>query len=431
MATLERRADRPRPFRVRWSEGSGSNRRYFSRSFARETDARRFKASVEAREHRGPTDRRTVEEAARDWVASRWDDWSANRRQSVDGELRRHILPIIGDVPVVRLSRCHVENVRNARRWGHRSRIRLRPLNAEPADYALSERRAFPAVGPASERKTLSILGSFTKWLVENQQSLERNPSLGVEKREITNATKFGESAKVTEADLPSPQVVRRICDQIERAGYGDLRLVVEAVAFLGLRPQEALALEVSDVVLHPTVSDQPPLSITKALEEAPRRYTRSGTRRNLKGTKNYEIRDVPLSEAYVKAFDQQARAARDRAPGVPPDKVALFARPDGTPITADWFRKQVLNPARRAVGAQGDPRTTLRAMRHLGVTVWLRAFGGDAAQASRFTGHKPDVLLNVYSGIIDKFDSTAAKAHEQAMRAIGAAWSTGIVSKS
>lgn len=119
----------------------------------------------------------------------------------------------------------------------------------------------------------------------------------------------------------------------------------------------------------------------------------------------------VPLLEKHLENARKRPKTA---------DRQALLVRPDGKPVTAEWYRKVVLNPARIRAEVENDPRTTLRGLRHLGVTVWLRALDGDAAAASRITGHKPDVLLNVYSGIIDKFGAQSAQAHGLALAAMG-----------
>ena len=108
MASIDRRPDGK--WRARWREYPGGPQR--SKHFDRKVDAQRFLTEVEHRLLTGSytppaAGQITVADYAAEWTARR--HWRASTADRVARELRRWILPTLGQRPLVSLRRSHVE----------------------------------------------------------------------------------------------------------------------------------------------------------------------------------------------------------------------------------------------------------------------------------------------------------------------------------
>jgi integrase len=108
MASIDRRPNGQ--WRARWREFPGGPQR--TKQFARKVDATRFLTDVEHRLLAGSytppsAGQITVADYATEWTARR--HWRASTADRVERELRRWILPTLGQRPLVSLRRAHVE----------------------------------------------------------------------------------------------------------------------------------------------------------------------------------------------------------------------------------------------------------------------------------------------------------------------------------
>ena len=393
MASIEKRTTKKNGtvYTVRYRVGDGQHRETFATM--REARTRKNEVELAAEAIHGNLATLTVEEYANEWLERNWGRLSANTRASYCGELDRHIIPLIGDVQLSRLSRRHVENVVLARRNGHERLI----------DDGSA--RHYGPVGAASERKTFRVLSTVVSGAIADG-ALLADPRLGVEVRKISNATIFKESRVITEADLPSPDEVDAIAGQVECTGPG-YGLLVQTIGLLALRWQEAIALTRTDVVLKPAlIGRKPYLRVHSSVEDVPGDYTDSGERLNRKETKTGMHREIPLSAEWVEALTVHLEQFVDDA-----SDSLLFPDPvTGGFMRNDEFRTRVYNPARQRAGV--EERHTIRNLRHLGVTLWLLSCNGDSVRAAKITGHSSYVLLKTYGGIWEGMIDDAADGH-------------------
>jgi integrase len=98
-------------YRVRFQDQAGRER---SKTFARMVDAKAFRITVEADVARGTyldpaAGRMTLREYAGEWLARQTFDEST--RQATELRLRLHLLPYLGDHPLVAIRPSHVQGV--------------------------------------------------------------------------------------------------------------------------------------------------------------------------------------------------------------------------------------------------------------------------------------------------------------------------------
>lgn len=108
MASIDKRPDGR--YRARWREYPGGPQR--AEHFARKKDAEVFLVNIQ---HRLLAGTYTPPEAGRITVAAYAEEWRGRRRwrasteERVDGELRLHIIPLLGKRPLASLRRSHIE----------------------------------------------------------------------------------------------------------------------------------------------------------------------------------------------------------------------------------------------------------------------------------------------------------------------------------
>ena len=194
---------------------------------------------------------------------------------------------------------------------------------------------------------------------------------------------------------------------------YGDVIEVVDHVAGLktdgaryaglfacvgiaGMRPSEAIGLQVADLELH---NDGWGLAVLRGASTSPgTRFTSTGTvveHKELKQRPPDATRDVPLASVLV----ERLRWHMERWP---PVNGRVFTNAAGrTPTSTNygpvWVRARTkLWPQEHRLG-----KTTAYDLRHSAATMMLRA-GVPPAEVSRRLGHSVDILMRVYAGVFD-----------------------------
>jgi integrase len=171
---------------------------------------------------------------------------------------------------------------------------------------------------------------------------------------------------------------------------------------YSALRPSEASALKVGDVVLPP--EDGPAdawgeLRLNASNPEVTGRWNDGGRRveRHLKHRADGAVRPVPTPPELVSIL-----RAHLIAPGPAPDG-RLFYGPYGGTITVETYNG-IWSRARRAVFTDAQFRSPLAArpydLRHTAVSGWLAA-GVDSAVVATWAGHSVAVLHRVYAHVV------------------------------
>jgi integrase len=267
-----------------------------------------------------------------------------------------------------------------------------RQLGAEKLGHLVAEpelienhltKLADAGLGPSSRRKVLMIAsGVFSHQLRLNK--VARNPIQGMPKP----------SAKRARTPRPfSPILIERIRAHIlgRQPTTQALRdaCLVTLLSYVGLRPQEAIALTFADV--HDQTVD-----ITKAIRKA-------GQGCEIGPTKTGEARYPPL-----------AAAARDdvtelhAALGKPPSGASVFALISGAPWTISAYgawASRSWRPALKAL-AESDPElpwlTSARPYDCRGSFVSLQLRGGvPPLEVAHNSGHSSQVMFKHYAGVI------------------------------
>jgi hypothetical protein len=96
-------------YRVRWVDPGGHER---SRSFARKTDADKFRSTTEADLERGhymdpASGKITLRRHAEGWLAAQ--TFGASTRESTEQRLRLHVCPVLGDVALSQLTPSRIQ----------------------------------------------------------------------------------------------------------------------------------------------------------------------------------------------------------------------------------------------------------------------------------------------------------------------------------
>lgn len=289
MAHIEKRPDRPKPWRVRYRDPTGRER---SRSFARKVDADRFMATIQADLVRGEwTDPRLSKTTVAEW-SWRWLRTKAHLKPKTlagyRSNLHAHVLPAFGDYQLRHIDRLAVEE------W-------LADLQAV-------------GLGPSGVRQARQVLGAML--------------TLAVDAGYLTTNPVDGTSIP----RQPEPDMLFLDADQVDvladtiQQPYGTL---VYVLAYGGLRWGEAAALRRKRYDL-----DHSHIHIAESLADV-------GGRLHFGPTKNHRSRIVPIPRFLTDLLGDHL----DRH--VPDDPEALvFTTPNGTPLRNSNFRRQIWYPA-------------------------------------------------------------------------------------
>jgi integrase len=328
VAHIEKRPDRPKPWRIRYRDPTGRER---SRSFARKADAERFMATVQADLIRGDwTDPRLSRTTLGEW-SQRWLRTKAHLKPKTlagyRSNLRAHVLPTFGDYQLRHIDRMAVEE------W--------------IADLQAS------GLGPSGVRQARQVLGAMLT-LAVGAGYLTTNPVDG------TAAPR-----------IPEPEMLFLDADQVDsladtiRQPYGTL---VYVLAYGGLRWGEAAALRRRRCDL-----DRARIHVAESLADV-------GGRLHFGPTKTHRRRIVPipgfLRDLLVEHLDSH----------VPDEPSALvFTTPNGTPLRNSNFRRQIWYPAIDKAGLPEGLR--IHDLRHTCASL-LAAAGATPKAVQAHLGH-------------------------------------------
>lgn len=339
MATVVRRAG-ARPWQVRYYDHAGQRR---SRQFTRKADATAFAAEVgrskeTGRLHLLDADRKTLSEIGAAHIAAIRHDLAPatlrNYRHFWNGRVLTH--PIAA-TPLRAITPSVLEGFRD-------------DLRAD-------------GIGGSSIHQVLVLVGAVLNRAVRDG-FIPANPAAAVRK---PSGSRRG-SVRVI-----APDGVERIRARLG----GQDALLVSVLAYAGVRPGEARALE------WPDVSDR-----TLRVERA------TNPDGSLKATKTNHHRTVRL----VDALARDLAAARGDATGL------IFPRRDGERWReTDWrnWRRRKFTPAAAAAEVPiGRPYD----LRHSIASLWLRE-GIDVVQVARWLGHSPAMTLSTYAHVIEDID--------------------------
>ncbi len=328
VAHIEKRPDRPKPWRVRYRDPTGRER---SKSFTRKVDAERFMATVQADLIRGEwTDPRLSKTSLAEW-SQRWLRTKAHLKpKTVTGyrsNLHAHVLPAFGDHQLRHIDRMAIEE------W-------LTDLQAS-------------GLGPSGIRQARQVLYAMLTLAVDAGY-LTSNPVEG------TKAPR-----------QPEPDMLFLDADQVDvladtiQQPYGTL---VYVLAYGGLRWGEAAALRRKRCDL-----DHTRIHIAESLAEV-------GGRLHFGPTKNHRRRIVPIPGFLT---DLLADHLDCHVPDDP--DVLVFTTPAGTPLRNSNFRRQVWYPAIEA--AKLPERLRIHDPRHTCASL-LAAAGATPKAVQLHLGH-------------------------------------------
>lgn len=347
-------------WRVRWREG-GRNR---ARTFDRKTDAARFETEVRRRQQTGDLPRveggrETLSAFAETW----WKTYAipnlAPKTRRIYAELwDRYVLPRLGDIPLRELTPEMVASFR--------------------ADLTAA------GVGDPTVRKTLAFLQGVLQRAVEWRR-IDANPAKAVRKPP---------QRKTRVVDLPSAAAVEEMRASLRAQKRLRDATLISLLAYAGLRPGEALALEWRHVRERTILVEQ-----AVALGE-------------VKETKTGQTRTVRLLPPLASDLNEWRLASRRPGP-----KLLVFPGPEGTAWTDTSYRnwrRRIFAPAAKAAGLDASRPYFLR---HLFCSLLL-AEGASVVEVARQAGHSPAMTLSTYGHVIEELEGAERRSAEAVVRA-------------
>src|SRR3954471_8664905 len=355
MASIKRRDDGS--WRARYRDAAGEEH---ARHFGRKVDAQRWLDEVASTVVTGTyTDPALSRVTVGEW-GRRWLDGHAALKPSTRGRYES-------------LMRCHIEP-----RWGTTS---IRAVNVADVESWLAEMTA-KGLAASSVRQAYRVLSLILEHAVRAGR-LPRNPAGG---------------ASLPKAQPKDKRFLSHAEVQALADAAGDYRLVVEMLAFTGLRFGELAALRVGRVDL-----------LRRRLEIAESVTEVNGA--TVFGTpKTHHRRSVPIPRSLI---DELAQVVAGRAPGE-----LLFTSPEGGVLRVGNFRKRVFD---RAALEAALPGLTPLELRHTAASLAVSA-GANVKAVQRLLGHASAAMtLDVYSGLFDddldsvadRLDAAAQTAHQ------------------
>lgn len=403
-----------RRYRVKWRI-DGRDR---TRSFKTRAEADRLRAGLLAAVERGDRfDPSTGEpegwtvapltwfEWSQQWLEVKWQQWAGNSRRSAVESLVA-ITPLMTRAgaaePPEDLAgwlRMHgylpgAPEWRQPHPWLRRWSVPLAEISPELLERVLTavstRRDGRPASAEVSRRRK-NALGAGLRAAVR-RGLLAENPMERIEWRTPER------SISVDVATLPAFSDVCEIVDLVAARTTGSARYAAlfASVGMAGLRPSEAIGLDVDDLELPSTGWGH--ARLRGATTSPGVRYSTSGEVRERKALKQRAegtIREVPLPAELVRRLHGHL----DRFP--PVDGV-VFANGSGKPATSTNYTP-AWGRARRQLWPDGHPLagTVVYDLRHSAATTMLRAHVPPAEVARRL-GHSVDVLLRIYAGVFE-----------------------------
>lgn len=430
---------RPRPGAER------AQRRYYAkwrvdgrdrtRSFKTRAEADRFRSSLLAAAQAGqPFDPASGEPLAwleltgaptwwswsREWLALKWPQWSGHSRRSAVESLALFtplLLRAGAPNPQPDLSdwlrqvgyRPGTESDDAAAVWLARWSVPLHDIDAtllETVLTAVCSKADGSATVPAVARRRRGTLGAVLR-AATRRGLLETNPMERTEWRAPAGATAIDVST------VPGPGDIQAIVEHVAALPSSGARYAAlfAAVGIAGMRPSEAIGLQVHDLEL--PARGWGVASARGAVTSPGTRYTSDGSVVEAKGLKaraTDATREVPLSPGLVRLL----RTHLDR---FEPVDGRVFTNARGRPPTSTNYGPVWLR-ARSKLWPKGHPlaSATVYDLRHAAATMMLRA-AVPPAEVARRLGHSVDVLMRVYAGVFDDERERSNKLIDKALR--------------
>ena len=342
MSSIHRTAEGT--WKVRWREGS----RQRSRTLRTKGEAQAFAESVrQARQYgRAIHNRRdvpTLEEFAVDWLARRTDLADRTVRLYA-GWLNCHVFPFIGHLPL----------------------IDLRPRRL----HDWQQERLEAGAGPSTIGKVQSVLRQIFQEAILPFEYLESNPILALKRP----AYRKRKHRWLSVAEVEGLRAAFLARDDLGGAA------LVSVLAYVGIRPQDALALEWQHVGERLTV-------IQKVADGEIVSGSKTGDRYR---------RAVNLPGPVASDLQEWTRRA--------PDSPLIFGRSkDGRPWTkTDWdnFRDRRFAGAAEDAGLAGRLRPY--DLRHTAATLYAAA-GWNHLEIAHQLGHSPEESVRTYQHLLEE----------------------------
>jgi integrase len=342
MAHIEKRPDRPKPWRVRYRDPTGRER---SKSFTRKADADRFMATVQADLIRGAwTDPRLSQTTLTEW-AERWLRTKSHLKPKTlagyQSNLDVHVLPAFGRYQLRHIDRMAVEE------W-------IADLHAA-------------GLGPSGMRQARQILHSMLTLAVDTGH-LATNPV-----------------DRVRTPRQPESQMLFLDAEQVDRLAasirqpYGTL---VYLLAYGGLRWGEAAALRRGRCDLA-----RSRIEVTESVSEV-------GGELHYGSTKNHRSRIIGIPRFLRDLIGEHL------IQHVPDEPTALvFTSPDGAPLRNGNFRRRIWYPTVEQAGLPHGLR--IHDLRHTCASLLIAA-GANSKAVQTHLGHSSiTVTMDRYTHLV------------------------------
>jgi integrase len=349
-------------WRVRWRDEQGRER---SKVVGKKRDAEVFEAEVVRRKRTGDLDlltggRETLADFAEEWRRLyATPNLAARTLRGYAGLWDRHVLPRLGS-------------------------MRLNAITPEVVERYRVELKA-EGVGEPTVYRALALLQGVMRRAVEWRR-IGHNPVKSVQKPSARRKRQVRPLPPLAVEQLRSHAGSRR------KYGPRDAALIV-LLAYGGLRPQEALALEWDDV-------RERTLLVEKATDG----------QGGVKETKTGQARTVRLLAPLAADLGEWRELRADRG-------TLLFPTGSGGVWKdTDWhtWHRDAWKPACKATEVSARPYD----LRHSFVSLLIHE-GRNVVDVARQAGHSPTMTLDVYSHVFDEFDITErVSAEDQIVQA-------------
>ncbi len=331
-------------WRIRWREGD----RQRSKTVKTKAEAQAFQEEVRQKSASGRViqkrrDVPTLEDFALDWLAARTDLEPSTERLYLSW-MKAHVFPCIG----------------------HLHLVDLRPRRL----YEWQQERLDSGAGPSTIGKTQALLSQIFDAAILPHEWIDSNPIL---------ALKRPKYQKRQHRWLSASQVEGLRVGLLRRGDLAGATLL-SVLAYVGIRPQDALALEWSHVGEKLTVIQKNANGVISPGSKTGDRYRRA----------------VYLPAPVAADLEEWRREA--------PEWPLIFGRPkDGRPWTkddVDNFRNRRFRPSALDAGLGRDLRPY--DLRHTAASLYAAA-GWNHLEIARQLGHSPEESVRTYQHLLDQ----------------------------
>jgi integrase len=338
-------------WRVRWRQAG----KYRAQTFDRKGDAVTFAAEVRRRQQLGTLAAMDMGRVTlAEYVASTWrqayaSQLSPKTRMHYEQLLAKHVLPSLGA-------------------------LELRAITPETIARWQAERIG-AGYGRVSVRYALTLLGAILQRAFENGQ-IQSNPARAVRK-----------------ATMPRRSEVRPLAPAtIERMRAASSRrdaTLISVLAYAGLRPGEALALQWQDI-------REQTILVERAISLGEEKDTKTAAHRTVR---------------LLQPLATDLREWRLRS-GRPAETALIFPSATGTPWTLAAYQSWRRRAFKRAIEAAGLEHGRPYDLRHSFASLLVHE-GRSVIYVARQLGHDARLTLSTYGHVMDEFeDVPGVEAH-------------------